>query len=188
MITRRTTKYFDESRHAVYGGLQIKGMEEVYRYWLVIKWDGAPLGDVVQSYELKGLMQFIGLNPSTATETVDDPTVRRCKDFARREGHGGMVMTNAFAHRSTDPKGMLRFDEPIGPENDIYLGMAAYACSKIVLCWGNHASHLERESSLLKGVGHPLVRDKVFCLGRNSGGSPKHPLYLKKTAPLIPFF
>ena len=67
-----------------------------YRYTLSIEWDAS-----------KERVMFIGLNPSTADETKDDPTVRRCKQFAKDWGYGAMVMTNLFAWRDTDPKKML---------------------------------------------------------------------------------
>ena len=46
---------------------------------------------------------FIGLNPSTADEVADDPTIRRCKDFARRWGYGAVCVANLFAYRATKP-------------------------------------------------------------------------------------
>jgi hypothetical protein len=48
----------------------------------------------------RGLVAFIGLNPSTADETHDDPTVRRCIGFARCWDFGGLIMLNAFAFQS----------------------------------------------------------------------------------------
>lgn len=47
---------------------------------------------------------FIGLNPSTADETQDDPTVRRCIRYAQSWGYGALYMTNIFAFRATDPR------------------------------------------------------------------------------------
>jgi hypothetical protein len=51
-------------------------------------------------------MVVIGLNPSTADETKNDPTIRRCINFAQRERCGGLVMLNLFGFRATDPKVM----------------------------------------------------------------------------------
>lgn len=50
---------------------------------------------------------FIGLNPSTADESKDDPTIRRCIRFAKDWGYGGLLMMNAFAFRATDPNAYL---------------------------------------------------------------------------------
>lgn len=50
---------------------------------------------------------FVGLNPSTADETEDDQTIRRCVGFAMDWGYGGLCMGNLFAIRATKPKNML---------------------------------------------------------------------------------
>jgi hypothetical protein len=38
-------------------------------------------------------LAFVLLNPSTADETADDQTVRRCMGFAQREGDGALEAT-----------------------------------------------------------------------------------------------
>src|SRR6185312_1666968 len=102
-----------------------------YRYSLLIRWDKTKLPKM-----------FIGLNPSTADEKQDDPTVRRCINYARRWGHGGLLMTNAFAFRATDPKEMLRANDPIGKGNRIIdlLDLRYKADGYPVACWGTRAS------------------------------------------------
>ena len=64
---------------------------------------------------------FIGLNPSTADEIQDDPTIRRCIRYAKDWNYGGYIMGNIFAYRSTDPKKLLHIDDPIGRKNDYWL-------------------------------------------------------------------
>ena len=71
--------------------------DKVYRYELWRIWD-----------EALPVCMFIGLNPSTADETVDDPTIRRCINFAKEWGYGQLVMTNLFAFRATKPAEMMR--------------------------------------------------------------------------------
>lgn len=78
-----------------------------YRYELWRTWD-----------ESKPYAMFIGLNPSTADETEDDPTIRRCINFAKTWGYGGLCMTNLFAYRATQPEDMKRASDPIGNKND----------------------------------------------------------------------
>ena len=70
-----------------------------WRYTLLRRWEPANLIVVA----------FIGLNPSTADETLDDPTIRRCIGFAKAWGAGGMYMLNLFGWRSTDPAGCWRY-------------------------------------------------------------------------------
>src|SRR5687768_16866498 len=91
-------------------------------------------------------LNVIGLNPSTADENLDDPTIRRCIGFARDWGFGGLVMTNLFAYRSTDPKGLAAVDDPVGPNNDYHLEIAA--CSGTPLAaWGAHPLARERAAA-----------------------------------------
>ena len=142
-----------------------------YRYSLKRTWDTSipPL-------------VFIGLNPSTADETVDDPTIRRCIGFAKREGCGGLVMLNLFAFRSTDPKHMKTASDPVGPRNDAVL-MNACVGRTIVAAWGAHGTHRGRDTEVLR----MLKDERVFCLGLTQAKCPRHPLYLKADAPLVPF-
>ena len=63
-----------------------------YRYALWRIWD-----------ENKPLVMIIGLNPSTADEISNDPTITRCKSFARACGYGGVLVANLFGFRATSP-------------------------------------------------------------------------------------
>src|SRR5690242_6108456 len=99
-----------------------------YRYTLWREWD---IFD-------KNYVMFVGLNPSTADERVDDPTIRRCIDFAKRWGYGALCMTNLFAYRATDPRVMKAFPYPVGPENDKWLVRCAREAGVVVAAWGNH--------------------------------------------------
>ena len=133
-----------------------------YRYALWRIWD-----------ESKGLAMFIGLNPSTADEVENDPTVNRCISFAKDWGYGGLCMTNLFAYRETDPHKMKTQREPVGPDNDKWLTKLAREAAIILAAWGNHGSHLDRSSEVKKLI------PNLHCLGVNKTGEPKHPLYLK---------
>ena len=64
---------------------------------------------------------FIGLNPSTADETKNDPTIRRCIGYAKKWNYGGFIMGNIFAYRSTNPKKLNLINNPIGPKNNYWL-------------------------------------------------------------------
>ena len=127
-------------------------------------------------------VMFVGLNPSTADETEDDPTIRRCIGFAKSWGYSGLLMMNAFAFRATSPKVMMAADDPVGPDNDEAFGYRRSQVGLIVAAWGNHCSK-ERELEVLRAINHP-----VFCLGHNQSGSPKHPLYIKATTHPVPYW
>jgi len=138
-----------------------------YRYELWRKWSDAPA------------CVFIGLNPSTADETQDDPTIRRCIAFARSWGHGALGMFNLFAFRATDPKEMLSTEDPVGPDNDRVLSSLPSAASMIVAAWGTHGAHLSRDKTVLS------LLPKLHALRLTKDGHPSHPLYLPSN--LTPF-
>jgi hypothetical protein len=127
-------------------------------------------------------LNVIGLNPSTADETSDDPTSRRCIGFARAWGYGGLVMTNLFAFRSTDPAGLTTVADPIGPMNDHHLEISA--CSGTPLAaWGAHPIARARGAEIMRRL-HDL---DVQCLGLTKSGAPRHPLYVPRTTQPISF-
>lgn len=148
--------------------------DERYRYALFRRWATNP--------ESPSLV-VIGLNPSTADATLDDPTIRRCVGFAREWSFGGLVMLNLFAYRSTDPAGLLSVVDPVGPENDQAL---TEHTKNVVLCaWGAGGAILDRGPAvtrLLLGLGR-----KLTCLGTTKAGHPKHPLYLAANTRPMPF-
>lgn len=137
---------------------------------------------------------FVGLNPSTADENADDPTMRRCIDFCRRWGFGAFDMVNLFAWRSTDPMGLTHQQgraehglDPVGPDNDAHLVLVASRATRVVMAWGQH-EFLGDLLTLRAHAVETLLRSSVSLprelgtLGRNKNGKgqPKHPLYLPK--------
>jgi len=129
-----------------------------------------------------GTILFVMLNPSTATATDDDPTIRRVKSFANLWGYRTLEVVNAFAIRSTDPVGLLSVEDPVGLDNDDHIREAATRADKIVVAWGAaEAIRGKREKEVLS-----LLGDDVHCLGTTQGGHPKHPLYVPaKTKPIL---
>lgn len=135
-----------------------------YRYALSRVWDAS------HPYVL-----FIGLNPSTADETEDDPTIRRCIGFAKSWGYGGLVMANLFAWRATEPSDMKRQNDPLGEKNDYWLVELASHAGVVVAAWGNDGCFKQRSSQI-----RALLPD-LHYLKLNGTGEPAHPLYLKQT-------
>jgi hypothetical protein len=119
-------------------------------------------------------LMFIGLNPSTADERINDPTVRRCIGFARDLGYSGLCMTNLFSYRATNPKDMFAEPEPIGLENDQYLVDHATQAEMVIAAWGCHGKHLNRDAQVIN------MLSNLYCLKLTKGGSPQHPLYLPR--------
>lgn len=118
---------------------------------------------------------FVMLNPSTADAQVDDPTIRRCRGFAKTWGCRGLVVANLYALRSTDPGALRGVQDPIGPENDRHLQELAREYGDIVCAWGSHAEppRVEHVSRILR-----LAGARLWCLGTNKDGAPRHPLYV----------
>ncbi len=135
----------------------------------------------VDAFASKTMVAFGLLNPSTADEYNNDPTVRRLLRFARRWGYGSIALFNLFAFRATDPRQLRRVADPIGPENDSYIRTLASACDLIVVGWGNHGSYLGRGGEVLR----LLEGKQVYCFGKTRSGQPKHPLYLPKSQTLM---
>lgn len=127
----------------------------------------------------RAFAHFCALNPSTADETADDPTIRREIAFAKRFGADGLIKTNLFAFRATDPRDMKACSEPIGPLNDDWIYEAATVSCVDVAAWGVHGTHMGRDM-VVRGM---CINWK--CLGVTKDGHPKHPLYLKSDTPLI---
>lgn len=158
MITRNHLKG-DAQSTAVYSDC------EKYRYLLTRVWN--PDGQ-------KAL--FIMLNPSTATEVQNDPTVERCERRARALGFGAFRVTNIFAWRDTDPKKMRAAADPVGPQNDAVLTESCNWTDRIIAAWGTHGEHMKRGrdvEALLRQTGLP-----IYHLGLSKAGHPKHPLYI----------
>jgi len=126
------------------------------------------------------MVMFIGLNPSTADAVQDDPTLRRCMNFAKSWGYGAVCMSNLFAYRATEPKDLLRTKDPIGIENDQWLAKLAEDASLIVAAWGNDGRHLDRSDYVAK------MFNKLHCFKVNKSGEPAHPLYQRSDSKAIP--
>lgn len=119
---------------------------------------------------------FIGLNPSIADASIDDPTVRRLIGFCKQWGYDGFSVCNLFAYRATEPKDMMSAADPIGETNDeILLGLASGA-DKIVFCWGSLGGFNDRSALLANKLKD--FKSKTYVFGHNKNGEPKHPLYL----------
>lgn len=137
----------------------------LFRYQLSRAWDAR-----------LPMLVFIMLNPSTADESVDDPTIRRCISFAKSLGFGGIRVVNLYAYRATDPRALKAAGWPVGPENDKYIVEAVCDASMAVCAWGANARGQDRANDVLSLI-------SLFCqpvaLALTDDGIPKHPLYLR---------
>lgn len=150
-----------------------------YRYLLERRWDGQPFG-------APGLCGWLMMNPSTADEQVDDPTVRRSRDFARRWGHGGIVVLNVFAFRATKPAMLLSTEDPVGPENDATIAAWAARVDRLIAAWGQPPPRLGWRAAQIEALlGKAGVRAMALKIAAN--GQPWHPLYVRGDTQPIPW-
>lgn len=140
----------------------------LYRYTLTRRWNN-DLPSVV----------FCMLNPSTADHETNDPTITRCIGFSQRWGYGGLVVVNLFAFRSTDPNGLWRVVDPIGPDNDRHILEQAMRSDErvVVAAWGSQPRALGRGANVMAMLRQNGITVKALKL--NTGGQPSHPLYIK---------
>lgn len=131
---------------------------------------------------------IIGLNPSTADDRRDDPTIRRCVGFARQFGYGGLKVVNLFAYRSTEPDALRHAADPVGPDNSLAIRKAVGDCLcslpvpggtarvRVLCAWGARGVYLDQDLAVMDWLDGLDI--ETVCLGVTNNGSPKHPLYL----------
>jgi hypothetical protein len=95
-----------------------------YRFALWRRWDIGPQ------------VLFVMLNPSTADEAMDDPTIRRCIGLARSWGFSALAVGNLFAYRTTSPADLSASADPVGSKNDHWLHRLHEESSLTIAAWG----------------------------------------------------
>jgi hypothetical protein len=128
---------------------------------------------------------FIMLNPSTADERTDDPTIRRCKRFVTASGGSRLIVGNLFACRAANPRDMERHPDPVGADNDQHIDEIIARADQIICAWGARGAFQNRGDQILDRI---RAADRVpYCLATTQGGQPAHPLYLPASARLTPY-
>ena len=147
----------------------------IYRYVLTRRWDW-----------YLPTCHFVMLNPSTADHDKDDPTIRRCRNFASAFGYGAFEVRNLFAFRSVSPDQLRLARDPVGPENDAHLS-SLYHTAPVIAAWGDEVnSRVKQRADIVR----KLFKEKgllLQCLGVTVNGCPRHPLYVQKDRLLVPY-
>ena len=152
---------FDLTSHAKFSE------DRVYRYTLERRWND---GDRVV---------FLMANPSTADETQDDPTIRRCIGFAKLWGYGALTIVNLYALRSTDPRELRKRSEPIGFDNVYWIRGVCAKAKEVILAWGCSQHFPEYGVRHIRHVLEEIpAKTPVSFLGFRKDGHPRHPLML----------
>jgi hypothetical protein len=122
---------------------------------------------------------FVMLNPSTADERNDDPTIWRCIGFARSWGFGAMAVGNLFAFRTPTPVALRSALEPVGANNASWLQRLRAESDLTVAAWGNHGRFLGRSAAARAAF------PDLHVLGITRRGEPRHPLYTPAQTPPV---
>ena len=140
----------------------------LFRYSLARWWTGE---DMIPEHHVTWIM----LNPSTADDEIDDPTIRRCMAYSIAWGYQGMTVGNLYAYRTPDPHALFKAQYPIGEDNDRWLGILGASAHMIVCAWGVHAQQYRSEQvrKFLQQFG------ATYALKLTKDGFPSHQLYLK---------
>lgn len=139
-----------------------------YRYQLRRQWADGPRA------------VWIMLNPSTADDQEDDPTIRRVVSFSARWGFGQMEVVNLFALRVSRPLHLAEYEDPVGPLNFMYLREAIMHHEMLIAAWGGSGDYARRyvQAQALSSLVNQQ-RKRLMCLGNTKTGDPRHPLYVK---------
>lgn len=154
-------------------------VEGPYRYLLRVSWSDwtAPKGDT---------LLWCMLNPSLASWSHGlDPTARKVAFYTRREGYVRFEIVNAYALVSPEPKALRHHADPVGPRNDAAILDAVVRAQNVVVAWGAYVAGGIDPGRIARLLS--LLPDDLWCLGVNGDGSPRHPLYLSNSEPLVPW-
>lgn len=154
--------------------------DEVYRYWLGRRWNDL-------NSESRAML-FVMLNPSTADAKIDDATIRRCVNFAKREEFTEISVVNLYAYRATDPLVLWQKQREgikiIGQHNDDRISIEAVHAEQIVVAWGAIPGFaIERSLAVLELLRKFSRSEYLYCLGTTQGGYPRHPVRLASATP-----
>lgn len=161
MSLARSHRYLESSADISSCGL--------FRYSLSRLWDG-----------IKPAVCWIMLNPSTADGLSDDNTIRRCVNYSRSWGYGGLTVVNLFGYRSSSPKVMKSARDPVGPQNNDSIVQGATHLPLVVAAWGRYGGYKGRDLEVIQLVREKCRRDLFYLELTQDFKFPKHPLYLRK--------
>lgn len=145
-----------------------------YRFLLWRFWDERPRA------------LFVGLNPSTANELQDDPTVKRWCQFAQDWGYGGFYAANLYPFITPHPEELVApgcFHKANYPALEMASGLVVLT----VACWGDGIKKVDGGLTVANHVRETYL-NKPMCFDKTISGNPRHPLYLPGDAELMEYY
>lgn len=153
--------------------------DEYFRFSLTRAW----INTKDRDYHRSAL--FIMLNPSTANNYQDDPTVKRCVNIADTHDCDRLTIVNLFPFITPIPKVLMKWTAEKLDQNDAHIRDALEHTQLIICAWGSLVKDeilRSRAREVLK-----LIHVPTFALHINKDGNPKHPLYCKSDSKLVLF-
>lgn len=169
--------------------------DRVYRYALYRSLDGQAWDRIYEHNSVpqeRRTVLFIMLNPSTASEEQNDPTIEKLMKFSRRWGYDRLVVGNLFAYRETDSTKLASLASArdiVGPDNNAHIDRLVEESHRVVCAWGKQGTILGRGDAVRRYLG-PRLADRgqeLWCFKKNLDNSPVHPLYQPDAAELIEY-
>jgi hypothetical protein len=145
-----------------------------HRYLLIRRWQ-----------TVGRTLTMVMLNPSTATATTDDPTIRRCVSLAKREGCAALTVVNLFGLRTPHPSHLRKFRDAVGERNDEFIDRHCVPGRRVIAAWGAWGWLQDRAPEVVARLTAAGV--DLRCLGTTRAGQPLHPLYLPASVGIRPY-
>ena len=158
------------------------GPNDCYRTWLTRTW-----GPTIDPDDPPPAPLFVGMNPSTADADHNDPTIKREIDFATRWGYQTLCKINIADYRATDPKSLAKVTVPLAAPGWSHgkLKIARQA-DKVIMAFGKVPPVLLPDARFMVML-FQAADIKMLCFTHNKDQSPRHSLYVKGDARLIPW-
>ena len=134
----------------------------------------------------------LGINPSTATPDKFDPTVKKIESIATYNGYDSFIVFNIYPKRDTVFENLeqsINDSEHIKNIEIITQTISNYANLDFWVAFGDHIYDRDYLPLCFKDIYNNLPKQNIKWLTTavNKSGSPKHPLYQKKTSKLVEF-
>lgn len=126
----------------------------------------------------KGIVLYVGVNPSTADAKVDDATIRRLNHFTRQEGYGGFYIINLYTRITPHYEQLKSFKKINSSVSNYYIEKYARKSNLVCLMYGRRGHDTARYEEVLALLDLTCNSKPIMCFGYNANGTPVHPLMI----------